>query len=157
LLADTCTRLFTDQVTPALIEAAEKGTWPAALWQALEENGLTLPQIPESRGGSGGEWGDAHVVLVAAGRFAVALPLPETMTGALPLAASGLEVPLGPLTVAPVRAADSLTFSRDGGGWRLSGVAGRVPWGASAGHVVFSAESDGKPMIALVAGGSAKA
>jgi hypothetical protein len=35
LLADTCTRLFTDQVTPALIEAAEKGTWPAALWQQL--------------------------------------------------------------------------------------------------------------------------
>jgi len=33
LLADTCTRLFTDRVTPALIEAAEKGQWPEALWQ----------------------------------------------------------------------------------------------------------------------------
>jgi len=157
MLADTCARLFTDQVTPAVIEAAEKGTWPAALWQTLEENGLTLPQIPESRGGAGGEWGDAHVVLVAAGRFAVPLPLPETMIGAWLLAASGLKVPLGPLAVAPVRAADTLTLSRDGGGWRLSGVAGRVPWGASAGHVVVSAESDGKPMIALVAGGTAKA
>ena len=157
MLADTCTRLFTDQVTPALIEAAEKGTWPAALWQMLEENGLTLPQIPESRGGAGGEWGDAHVVLVAAGRFAVPLPLPETMIGAWLLSASGLNVPLGPLAVAPVRPADTLTLSRDGGSWRLSGLAGRVPWGASAGHVVVSAESDGKPMIALVAGGSAKA
>jgi len=38
LLADTCTRLFTDHVTPGLIEAAEKGSWPAALWQMLEEN-----------------------------------------------------------------------------------------------------------------------
>src|SRR6266446_3291032 len=122
LLADTCTRLFTDQVTPVLIEAAEKGTWPAALWQALEENGLTLPQIPESRGGSGGEWADAHVVLVAAGRFAVPLPLPETMIGAWLLSASGLKVPLGPLTVAPVRPADRLTLSRDGGNWRLSGM-----------------------------------
>jgi acyl-CoA dehydrogenase len=56
LLADTCTRLFTDQVTPALIESAEKGTWPAALWQQLEENGLTLPQLPEAHGGAGGEW-----------------------------------------------------------------------------------------------------
>ena len=54
MLADTCARLFTDQVTPALIESAEKGAWPAALWQMLEENGLTLPQIPESRGGAGG-------------------------------------------------------------------------------------------------------
>jgi len=157
LLADTCTRLFTDQVTPALIEAAEKGAWPAALWQALEENGLTLPQIPESRGGSGGEWADAHVVLVAAGRFAVPLPLPETMIGAWLLSASGLKVPLGPLTVAPVRPTDRLTLNRDGGSFRLSGAAGRVPWGASAGHVVVAAESDGTPMIALVKGGGAKA
>jgi len=157
MLADTCARLFTAEVTPALIESAEKGTWPAALWQTLEENGLTLPQIPESRGGAGGSWGDAHVVLVAAGRFAVPLPLPETMIGAWLLASSGLKVPLGPLTVAPVRAVDTLTLSRDGAGWRLSGVASRVPWGASAGHVVVSAASDGKPMIALVAGGSATA
>jgi hypothetical protein len=157
MLTGTCARLFTDQVTPALIEAAEKGTWPGALWQALEENGLTLPQIPESRGGAGGEWGDAHVVLMAAGRFAVPLPLAETMIGAWLLSASGLDVPLGPLTVAPVRPADRLTLSRDGAGWRLSGAAGRVPWGASAGHVVVEAVGDGAPMVAIVAGGSAKA
>jgi len=51
LLADTCTRLFTDRVTPALIESTEKGKWPDELWQAVEEGGLTLPQIPEQHGG----------------------------------------------------------------------------------------------------------
>ena len=157
LLADTCTRLFTDQVTPALIESAEKGTWPAALWQQLEENGLTLPQIPEAHGGAGGEWGDAQVVLAAAGRFAVPLPVAETMIGAWLLSASRLNVPLGPITVAPVRPAESLALARDGGSWRLSGTASRVPWGASAGHVVVVAEGDGKPMVALVKGGTAKA
>jgi alkylation response protein AidB-like acyl-CoA dehydrogenase len=157
LLADTCTRLFTDQVAPALIEAAEKGTWPAALWQALEENGLTLPQIPEAHGGAGGAWGDAQVVLAAVGRFAVPLPVAETMIGAWLLSATGLNVPMGPLTVAPVRATEKLTLARDGGGWRLSGAATRVPWGASAGHVVVLAEGDGKPMIALIKGGTAKA
>ena len=157
LLADTCTRLFTDQVTPALIEAAEKGTWPAALWQQLEENGLTLPQIPEAHGGAGGEWGDAQVVLAAAGRFAVPLPVAETMIGAWLLSASRLNVPMGPITVAPVRPAENLTLVRDGGSWRLSGRASRVPWGVSAGHVVVLAEGDGKPMIALVKGGTAKA
>ena len=157
LLADTCTRLFTDQVTPALIEAAEKGTWPAALWQQLEENGLTLPQIPESHGGAGGQWADAHVVLAAAGRFAVPLPVAETMIGAWLLSASKLNVPLGPITVAPVHAAERLTLARDGGSWRLSGAATRVPWGASAGHVVVLAEGEGKPMVALVKGGTAKA
>ena len=156
LLADTCTRLFTDQVTPALIESAEKGAWPAALWQMLEENGLTLPQIPESRGGAGGAWGDAHVVLAACGRFAVPLPVAETMIGAWLLSESGLDVPLGPLTVAPVRPADRLSLTRAGAGWALDGVAGRVPWGAAAGHVVVAADSDDGPMIALVARGSAK-
>jgi len=156
LLADTCTRLFTDHVTPALIESAEKGTWPAALWQQLEENGLTLPQIPESQGGAGGQWADAQVVLAAVGRFAVPLPVAETMIGAWLLSASKLSVPLGPVTVAPVRPAESLALTRDGGSWRLNGTATRVPWGASAGHVVVLAEGDGKPMVALVKGGTAK-
>ena len=53
ILADTCSRLFTAQVTPQLQESAEKGTWPEALWRQVEENGLTLPQVPESRGGAG--------------------------------------------------------------------------------------------------------
>jgi acyl-CoA dehydrogenase len=157
LLADTCTRLFTAEVTPALIEAAEKGTWPAALWRELEENGLTLPQIPEAHGGAGGEWADAQVVLSAAGRFAVPLPVAETMIGAWLLSSSRLNVPMGPITVAPVRQADTLTLARDGGSWRLGGTAARVPWGASAGHVVVLAEGEGKPMVALVKGGTAKA
>ena len=48
ILAETCTRLFTDHATTAVLEGAEKGEWPVALWQALEENGLTLPQVPEA-------------------------------------------------------------------------------------------------------------
>jgi len=157
MLADTCTRLFTAEVTPALIEAAEKGTWPGALWQMLEENGLTLPQIPESRGGAGGAWGDAHVVVAACGRFAVPLPVAETMIGAWLLSESGLDVPLGPIAVAPVRPAEPLALARDRAGWRLSGTAARVPWGASAGHVVVLAEGDGKQMVALLEGAAAKA
>src|SRR5260370_8934986 len=61
ILAETCTRLFTDHATTAVLEGAEKGQWPAALWQALEENGLTLPQVPEARGGAGGSWDDTFV------------------------------------------------------------------------------------------------
>ena len=70
ILADTVTRLFTDRLTPELRESAEKGVWPAGLWQQVEENGLTLPQIPEARGGGGGTWQDAYVVVSAAGRTA---------------------------------------------------------------------------------------
>ena len=108
LLSDTVTRLFTDRVTTDLRESAEKGQWPAKLWQDVEEGGLTLTPIPEARGGGGGTWQDAYIVVAAAGRFGVPLPIAETMVGAWLLAESGLDVPLGPLTVAPVHAGEAL-------------------------------------------------
>jgi acyl-CoA dehydrogenase len=157
ILGETCTRLFTDHATTAVLEAAEKGQWPAALWQALEENGLTLPQVPEARGGAGGSWNDAFVVLMAAGRFAAPVPLAETMLAGSILAEAGLDVPMGPMTVAPVHADEALTLTRAGAGWKLGGRATRVPWGARAEHVVVAAEAGGTPMIALVAGGGAGA
>ena len=157
ILAETCTRLFTDHATTAVLEGAEKGQWPAALWQALEENGLTLPQVPEARGGAGGSWNDAFVVLMASGRFAAPVPLAETMLAGSILAEAGLDAPLGPMTVAPVHVNEGLTLARQDGGWALSGRATRVPWGARAEHVVVAADAGGgAPMIALVAAGGAK-
>jgi len=155
ILADTCSRLFTAQVTPQLQESAEKGTWPEALWRQVEENGLTLPQVPESRGGAGGSWSDAHVVLTTAGRHAVPLPIAETMMGGWLLAQRGLDVPMGPITLAPTSLHTRLTLIRNGKGWRLEGSAPRVPWGRQAEHVVVAAEDEGRPMIALIARGAA--
>ena len=156
ILAETCSRLFTDHATTAVLEGAEKGEWPAALWQALEENGLTLPQVPEARGGAGGSWNDAFVVLMAAGRFAAPVPLAETILAGSILAEAGLDAPLGPMTVAPVHIDEGLTLARQGSGFTLSGRATRVPWGARAEHVVVVADAGGSPMIALVAGSAAK-
>jgi acyl-CoA dehydrogenase len=156
LLADTVARLFTDLVTKALIESAEKGAWPADLWQALEEGGLTLPLVPEAQGGAGGAWLDAHVLVRAAGRHTAPVPLAETIVASWLLAGAGLEVPLGPLTLAPAHRDDTLTLARAGGGWRLRGRASRVPWGGTAEHVVVVGEVDGRPMVALVARGAAR-
>src|SRR6266481_5157222 len=151
LLADTVSRLFTDLVTKELIESAERGVWPDKLWRALEEGGLTLPLVPESGGGAGGTWLDAHVVVRASGHHAAPVPLAETIVASALLAGAGLEVPLGPLTLAPVRAEETLTLARAGDSFRLRGTATRVPWGAAAGHVVALGEVDGRAMIALVA------
>src|SRR5204863_7141510 len=112
LLADTVKRLFTDLVTKELIESAEKGAWPDKLWRALEEGGLTLPLVPEARGGAGGVWRDAHVVVRAAGEHAAPIPLAETIVASGLLAGAGLDVPLGPLTVAPVHRDERLTLTR---------------------------------------------
>jgi len=157
LLADTVTRLFNNLVTKELIESAEKGVWPDKLWRALEEGGLTLPLVPESRGGAGGAWSDAHVVVRAAGKHAAPVPLAETIVAGWLLGEAALEVPLGPLTIAPVEGDEPLRLTRaGGGGWKVSGTASRVPWGGAAAHVVVVAEGDGGPMVALVARGAAR-
>jgi acyl-CoA dehydrogenase len=156
LLAPTVTRLFGDLVTKELIESAEQGAWPDKLWRALEEGGLTLPVVPEASGGAGGMWIDAHVVVRAAGKHNAPVPLAETIVAGWLLARSGLEVPLGPLTLAPVREGERLTLTRAGGGWRLTGTVTGVPWGAAAGHVVVVAEAEGGTMLALAARGAGR-
>ena len=156
ILSDVVTRLFAERVTRELSEAAERGGWPAALWQAVEENGLTLPLVPEAKGGAGGTWGDAYVVVSAVGRHAVPLPLPETIVASWLLAEAGLEVPAGPLTVAPTQRDERLRLVRRDGGVRLDGTAARVPWGRAAEHVVVVDEADGRVTVALVAAGDAR-
>jgi acyl-CoA dehydrogenase len=156
LLGPTVTRLFTDLVTKELIESAEKGAWPDKLWRAVEEGGLTLPLVPEAAGGAGGTWLDAYLVVRAAGKHNAPVPLAETIVAGWLLAQAGLEVPLGPLTLAPVHEDERLTLARANGSWRLSGTVSRVPWGAVAGHVVALAEADGAPMVALVRQGAGR-
>ncbi|PWU25044.1 MAG: acyl-CoA dehydrogenase [Candidatus Rokuibacteriota bacterium] len=151
ILDETVTRLFTDRVTEAVRVSAEKREWPSTLWEAVEESGLTLPQIPEASGGGGGTWRDAYLVVSAAGRFAAPIPLAETIVAAWLLSESGLAIPTGPLTLAPVNADDRLTLTRSAAGWHLNGTATRVPWGGGAEHIVVAASG----MIGLVAGGQA--
>src|SRR5262249_45975180 len=102
-------------------------------------------------GGAGGTWLDAHVVVTAAGRHAVPLPLAETIVGSWLLPTAGLDVPPGPLTVAPVHREEAVRLRRESGGWRASGTATRVPWGRSADHVVVVDDVDGRAMVAIIA------
>ena len=141
LLSDTVTRLFTDLVTQDLRESAEKGQWPSKLWQAVEENGLALTQVPEARGGGGGSWQDAYIVVSAAGRFAVPLPIAETMVAAWLLSEAGLDVPTGALTLAPVTAAEQVAVTRDGAGWRIEGTVCRTKQGS--GRLIDGADAIG--------------
>ena len=157
LLGDTISRIFADLVTKELLESTERGTWPGDLWRALEENGVTLPLVPEAKGGAGLGWQDAHVILELAGRHAVPVPLAETILASWLLAGAGLDVPEGPLTIAPTQAGERLRLARADRGWRLSGTAARVPWGTAAKHVVVVAEMDGRATVALVASARAAA
>ncbi len=135
ILAETAGRLFTDHVTRDSLDAAEQGTWPADLWQQLEENGLTQPLAPEELGGLGAGFAEAFVIAFAAGSGRAPVPLVETMTAGWLLGRAGIEVPSGPLGL--IDGASGLSVD-DGA---LSGAVKGVPWAARSTHLV--AEVDG--------------
>src|SRR3977135_1912126 len=79
IIVDTATRIFADLCEPQTVNAAEEGRWPEALWNALEESGLTLTWVPDNLGGAGADIADGFAVLRVAGRFAAPVPLAETL------------------------------------------------------------------------------
>lgn len=105
-----------------------------APWAALAESGLALVGVPEEAGGSGGTLADAAVVLRAAGRRAVSVPLAETgwLAGRL-LAEAGLPVPSGVLTAASGEV-------EIGEGRTVTGTLRRVPWARSAHRIAVLAD-----------------
>ena len=142
-VAETAARIFADLADPQEINKARDHGWKAALWQALAENGLTLAWVPEERGGAGAELADGFAVLGVAGRYAVAVPLAETLLAGWLLSRAGLKSPEGAMSVAPARPGDTITLNADG---TLSGRARGVPFAKEARHLAVLAGSS----VALV-------
>src|ERR1700675_3488310 len=102
IIVDTATRIFADLCEPGTINAAEEGKWPQALWDALEESGLTVTWVPDTLGGAGAEMIDCFAVLRVAVRLAAPVPLAETLLAGWLLTQAGIESPAGPMTIAPI-------------------------------------------------------
>jgi acyl-CoA dehydrogenase len=147
LLAQTADALLARHCDAAVREAAEESGWAGPLWDTLEQSGFTRLDVPAAAGGSGGDCADALTLLQAAGRHAVPLPLAESsMLGGWLLAAAGLDVPAGPLSVPVPHPGDELQVS----GGQVSGRLHRVPWGGRAAAVAALATSpDGPVVVAL--------
>src|SRR5437879_2930324 len=90
ILYDSAMRLFGDLVTPAVLAAAEGGTWPDRLWRAVEKAGY--PDVL-AEGAAG--MVEAATILRAAGHHAAPIPLGETMLARWLCAASGVEARVG--------------------------------------------------------------
>jgi acyl-CoA dehydrogenase len=154
MLLESMGRLFEDHCTKQVIDAAETGVFPAALWQAVSETGLPLAALPESAGGADAEWADLYAALRVAGRFAAPIPLAETMLAGWVASSAGLDLVGGPMTVGPVRASDKLTLTPDGNGWRLDGTASRLPYASFAERLVLIADGpDSEMAVSLDAQG----
>jgi acyl-CoA dehydrogenase len=173
MLRETATRVFQDHCQPEVLRRAEHGEWAAEAWHALEEAGLHRALVPESAGGFGVDVVDALSLVRTAAEFALPLPLAETMLASWLLAQSGLPIPDGPLTVAPVARGviapvargeitpvargeiapvaqgETLALAQAGGSWRLDGAASRVPWGRDAVAIAVLVPADSGSRVAL--------
>lgn len=90
LIIDTATRIFSDGCGHAIVEAAQDGVWPDALWKTLEENGLLDIGLQESGTGVA----ELFEFLRVSGRFAAPLPLLERLLAQIALGKSAPETAL---------------------------------------------------------------
>lgn len=147
IVAETAERIFADLADAQTINNDKDGRWKAPLWEALTESGLPLSWVPEDSGGSGASLAEGFSVLSSAGRFAVAVPLAETMLAGWLLSQAGIASPEGAMTVAPANPKDRVTLGANGS---LSGRARGVPFATDVKHIAVLAGGGSGLSVALV-------
>lgn len=125
-------RIVEDTSSGAALAAADgKPGYPAAVWAALDEAGMTA--IGEINDGDLG-LADAMALIERSAYHTLPVPLAETILARRLLAKAGIDIPGGALSVAPPSA------NRDG---KAAGVA----WGGSVGGVVVAMGADTLTLI----------
>jgi len=148
IVVETAERIFADLADAQTINRDKTGGWKASLWRALSDAGLPLSWVAEEHGGSGATLAEGFAVLGAAGRFAVGVPLAETMLAGWLLQQAKLASPEAEMTVAPAGPRDRITLGADGS---LSGRARGIPFAREAKHIaVLAHDTSGRASIALV-------
>lgn len=148
MMLDSAGTLLSELSTREVINEAEKGVWPKALWEAAYGAGMTLVAVPEAAGGVGGTVADLAAVARLCGYHAAPVPIVETAMAAYALASAGLEIPEGPLAMA-INAPEGQPLL-DAGPSRVNGTARRVYWARDAKAVLFGAVGDGQSRMALI-------
>jgi acyl-CoA dehydrogenase len=154
MVAEAATRIFRDLCDPQTVNRAKDDAWKGPAWAALEDAGLTLAWVPAELGGAGAGMADGFAVLRETGRFAVALPVAETLLAGWLLARAGITAPNGAMACGPVRDGEHVMVARDG---LLSGRMRAVAFGAGAKHLaVLARQETGGNAVALVEASAAR-
>ena len=147
IVAETAARIFAGLADPQTINRARDASWQETLWRALSDAGLTLAWVPEKHGGAGASLADGFAILGAAGRYALPVPLAETLIAGWLLSRAGIAAPAGAMTVAPARPRDRIVLNADGS---LSGISRGVPFAKDSQHIAVLAAGNKGAAIALV-------
>ena len=146
LIMATLDKLLADQCSNDVVNAADNGQWPESLWQSLEATGLSRAWISEAAGGGGASLADGFAIARLSGHHAIPVPLTETLLASYLLAAAGLDVPAGPMTIAPVYGDAALPATANG---RFSGNVQRLPFAHNAQHAVCTVTLESGVGLAL--------
>lgn len=149
LVGEAVADVLRDRCTAEVVDAAEETGWAGGLWATTADGGFPWVSVPDTAGGPavGGTVAEACAVLEQIGRFAAPLPVAETgLLGGWLLAASGTDVPPGPVTTAST----GVALRREGARRVVDGTVARVPWARSAQRLVLLARSDDGPQVVTV-------
>jgi alkylation response protein AidB-like acyl-CoA dehydrogenase len=153
IVAEMAARIFADLADPQTINRARDTGWKAPLWRAVSEAGLPLAWASEAQGGFGANLTEGFAILGATGRYALPIPLAETLISGWLLACAGIAAPPGAMTVAPARPRDRIVLNSDG---TLSGRAGGIPFARDSQHIAVLAMGDKGASIALAKTGDCR-
>ena len=146
IILDTLERILDAHCDATVVEAAED-VWPAALWEVLEQAGLPLAWVPEHLGGAGASLADGFAIIRVAGRFAVPVPLAETLLAGWVLSEAGIPAPTGPATVlVSGEEGDLVIDSHD----TLHGQVSRVPHARHCATLIVVSQRDERCSVATI-------
>jgi acyl-CoA dehydrogenase len=92
--------ILRDRATPEAIRAIEGGSPSSAIWDALEEAGFLELLTPESAGGAGLTLSALAPIFTALGRYAVPVPVAQSIAARALLRDTGVAAPAGMTTLA---------------------------------------------------------
>jgi alkylation response protein AidB-like acyl-CoA dehydrogenase len=124
--------ILRDRATSEAIRAIENGGVPASIWNAVEEAGFMELLTPESVGGAGLALPAIAPVFTAFGRYAVPVPLAQSIAARALLRGTGVAAPAGMTTLA------GACRRREDGSLEAS----QVPFGMTSDYVLANVDGD---------------
>jgi acyl-CoA dehydrogenase len=102
LLAESVEDFFVRHCDLRAVRHIEAGASAQALWLQVLESGYADALVLDTLGGAGLSLSEAAPIVFGCGRHVLPLPLGQTLAVRAALAARALEVPQGPITIAPI-------------------------------------------------------
>src|SRR5690625_4682049 len=95
ILVDALSAVLAACCTPDVVRQAEQTGDVTALWQRIQESGFADAMLAEDDGGAGLALQQAYPLLELCGKYALPVPLAETMLARAALADATIAVPEG--------------------------------------------------------------